>query len=189
MPQLHIYRENDIPPDIECQAVSFLRVHWPWTFSGENRLNRHMWRGWNPAPFVVEQERVLISYAVVIETTLDHAGETYETLGLSSVFTYPPFRGEGHGRRVVDAATRCIRESEADVAVLWCEPGLEGFYGESGWVATRESETLIGTRKEPRLKDEPDHPSTRMMFFLSEKGKAGRTAFGRQPLFVGKHTW
>ncbi len=61
-----------------------------------------MWRGWNPAHFVVEQEEVLISYATVIETTLDHAGETYKTLGLSSVFTYPPFRGEGHARGVVD---------------------------------------------------------------------------------------
>jgi hypothetical protein len=35
MTQLHIYLGNDIPPDIECQVVSFLRVHWPWTFSGE----------------------------------------------------------------------------------------------------------------------------------------------------------
>jgi hypothetical protein len=103
MTQLHIYLGNDIPPDIECQVVSFLRVHWLWTFSGENRLNRNMWRGWNPAHFVIEQEEVLISYATVIETTLDHAGETYKTLGLSSVFTTllsrggPRTRGGGRG--------------------------------------------------------------------------------------------
>ena len=189
MAQLRVYRDNDIPPDIECQAVSFVRVQWSFAFSGENQLNRHMWRGWNPTHFVVEQKGVLISYATVIETTLDHAGETYETLGLSSVFTYPSFRGEGHGRRVVDAATHYSRERHADIAVLWCEPALERFYKRSGWAATRGSETLVGSREDPMVEDDPDHPSTRMMLFVSEKGKAARAAFERQPLFVGEHTW
>jgi GNAT superfamily N-acetyltransferase len=188
MTQLHIYLGNNIPPDIECQVVSFLRVHWPWTFRRKPAEPSHV-AGVESCSLRRRAGGVLISYATVIETTLDHAGETYKTLGLSSVLTYPPFRGEGHGRGVVDAATRYIRESDADIAILWCEPGLEGFYGESGWVATRESETLIGTRKERRLKDDPDRPSTRMMLFLSDKGKAGRPAFERQPLFVGKHTW
>lgn len=188
MAQLLVYSENDFPPEIECQAVSFVRVQWSFVFSGEDRLNQHMWRGWNPAHFVIEEAGVLISYATVIETTVEHAGEAYRTMGVSSVFTYPSFRREGYGRRVVEELTSYIQDSEADIAILWCEPELENFYSKCGWVATR-SNTLVGTKENPRVADDPDYPNTRMMLFVSARGKAAHAAFEAEPLFVGAHTW
>ncbi len=188
MAQTLVFREHDFPPDLECQVVSFVRVQWPSVFTPETRLDRHMWRGWNATHVVVEEAGVVISYAAVIETAVRQAGETYRALGVSSVFTYPSFRGEGHGRRVVDAATDHARASDIDVAVLWCELGLEGFYGKSGWAATR-SPTLVGTPENQRVEDDSDNPVTRMMVFVSEKGRAARPSLEREPLFVGAHTW
>ncbi len=186
MARLIVYHEDDFPPDLECQAVSFVRVVWPFVFSGGSRWERHLWRGsWNAVHFCIVENGVLISYAAVIETRVDHRGEGYRTCGLSSVFTYPPFRGEGHGRQVVDAATRHIRSGGADIAILWCERSLHNFYKEHGWVAVEGAPALIGAKDNPTIYDDPDHP---MMLFVSEKGEAGRWAFESEPWYVG-HTW
>ena len=48
----------------------------------------------------------------MIRTRLDHAGQTYDVAGLGNVFTFPPYRREGFGSRVVDAAAP---DGEGDV--------------------------------------------------------------------------
>ena len=110
-------------------------------------------------------------------------------LNVSSVFTYPQFRREGYGRRVVDAATRLLEGSGADVGMLWCARELEGFYGRSGWAAGGASPTLVGERDRPVPEDHGGHAVLRMMLYVSEKGRAARAAFEREPVYVGPHTW
>jgi GNAT superfamily N-acetyltransferase len=184
-----IYREGDFPPELECQAVSFVRIAWPFAFAGEDRYETHLWPGWNTAHVVVAERGVLISYAAVIETTVECAGERYRTLGLSSVFTYPQFRREGYGGRVLEAATRYIGASGADVAMLWCDRALERFYARRGWSATRGSATLVGDRDAPTREDHGGHLVTRMMLFVSDRGRAARSAFESEPVYVGLYTW
>jgi GNAT superfamily N-acetyltransferase len=43
----------------------------------------------------------------VVWKRIEHDGETYETGGLTGVFTFPDFRRRGYGTQVVEAASRC----------------------------------------------------------------------------------
>ncbi len=103
--------------------------------------------------------------------------------GLGNVLTYPSFRGRGYGRRILDAATRYIQTSDADVAALFCDPALEGFYSKSGWETIKGVATLTGAREAPT-----EYDALRMMLFVSDRGRAGRGEFETQPLYI-EHGW
>src|ERR1051326_7350553 len=160
MPQLVTYQAENFPPDIECQAVSFIRIEWP--MPRDAQFEKHIWRNWQPTHVVMAEQGVLISYACVIRTTIEHDGYTYKVAGLSSVFTYPAFRRGGYGGKVVAAATQAIAISDADLGMLWCSPALEAFYAKSGWVSTT-SETLVGDHSHPIIEDHGGYPTVRMV--------------------------
>lgn len=158
-----------------------MRVEWPFIFSGDARLSTDIYGAdLRPVHVVVAEGEVLISYATVIRTDLDHAGQTWRTCGLGNVLAYPPFRGEGHGRRVVDAATGYIGGGDVDVAALFCDPSLAGFYAKSGWAALEGATTLVGSKADPE-----SYGALRMMLFVSAKGRAGRPLFKGHPWSVG----
>jgi predicted N-acetyltransferase YhbS len=185
MIELRFYPAEELPSDLKWQILSFLRVTWPGGFVGENRL-----RDWisppedRPRHFVLVENGLLVSHAEVVWKYLDHAGETYKAYGLSGVFTYPSFRGQGYGRQVVDAGTKTIRASDADVGMFHCAPGLGPFYAASGWIPLPGATTWVGRKSAPVVSDE-----LLMMLFLSEKGRRGRPAFEREALYFGEDTW
>ncbi len=76
---------------------------------------------------------VLLSYADVVSAEAVMAGELIDVMGLSNVFTFPPYRGEGHASAIVAAAGRQIEETSADLALLFCEHDLVRFYSAHGW--------------------------------------------------------
>ncbi len=124
---------GQLPSHLECQVLSFTRVHWWEGFSGDLRLRDWIHRPeQHPFHFVLAENRVLISYVGVIWKYLEHAGERYKTYGLSGVFTYPAFRCQGYGSRLVEEATEHIRRSDADIGLFTCDPSLRDFYGASG---------------------------------------------------------
>ncbi len=185
MPEVLRYRHHEFPPHLNWQALSFMRVEWPFIFTGKGRLRKETYdAAASPVHFAVSQEGVLISYAALIRTHLEHPGVTYEAYGLGNVFTFPSFRGEGHASRVVGAATEhALRSGEADVAALFCEPGLRTFYSGAGWEPMEGATTLTGSVDSPEACD-----GLRMMLFVSEKGEAVREAFEGMPLYV-EHLW
>ena len=78
--------------------------------------------------FIIVERGVLISHADVSERAITHRGETYLLCGIGEVMTNPNFRHEGHGQRVVSAATDYIRSSDADIGMLFTGTELEAFY-------------------------------------------------------------
>jgi GNAT superfamily N-acetyltransferase len=190
MAQTHIYTDATFPPDLEWQAVSYIRIQWPFVFDGTNRLGRRIRTGHDPvhetiAHVVIEEQGVLISYATIIGTRMLHRHETYQAYGLSSVFTYPTFRGEGWGTQLVRTATHHIRTREdADIGVLFCQPTLIPFYVPWGWHWIAEVPTLVGPPEAPT-----QHGAQRMMQFISPKGQAGQEAFATVPLYIGRQAW
>ena len=181
MPRLLTYHHHEFPPSLQWQAVSLMRVEWPFIEGG---LPKETYRaGLHPVHFALTEEDVLISYAAVIRLEVGHAGEDYRVCGLGNVLTYPASRGKGYGRQVVEAATSYIVASDADVAALFCAPALEGFYQKSGWEAIRGGVTLTGPREAPAA-----YVALRMMLFVSVKGQAGRHAFETPPLHI-EHGW
>ena len=159
--------QGELPAHLNWQAVSFIRVAWPWVDKGS--LREPYDRTLRPTYFALVSGDMLISHAAAIEVELEHAGERYRVGGLGNVFTFPAFRERGYGRRVVDAATQHILASQADVAALFCGPRRVAFYERSGW------------RTVP---PPPGSEGARMMLFVSERGRAARAAFDAEPFQV-----
>lgn len=177
----------DLPKSLKWQAVSFLRMEYPLGFTGENRLRDWVTREEDhPIHIMLVENGILISHTNVVWKFLAHAGETYKAYGLTGVFTYPSFRGEGHGSRVVEAGTRSILRSDADVAMLYCDESLKRFYARHGWIHLEQSVSYTGEGDSlARVDDE-----VLMMIFISPKGQQGRASFEREPVhFVSDYTW
>jgi GNAT superfamily N-acetyltransferase len=186
MPELLSFPQAKLPAEIECQVLSFLRIVWPEGFLGENRLRNWITRSeHHPISFVLVENGLLIAHAQVVWKLLEHAGETYKTYGITGVFTYPSFRGQGYGLQVVQAATTYITHSDADVGMFHCNPPLKAFYAQAGWIPMPGAVTLIGARETPDLVLE-----LMMMQFFSEKGQRGKESFLTQPVFFDEDsTW
>jgi GNAT superfamily N-acetyltransferase len=187
MVEILTYSSADFPESLRWQVVSFLRVQYPLGFTGENRL-----RDWvtreddHPVHIVLVEMGILISHTNVVWKYLEHAGITYKIYGLTGVFTYPSFQGQGYGSRIVAAGTEYILKSDADIAMFYCDVGLKNFYAHHGWIHMDTSTSYTGTRENPKLVDD----EILMMMFISPKSKTDRMAFETKPIhFGGDYTW
>jgi len=120
----------------------------------------------------------LLSYATLMKLNIPHAGQDYTVYAFGNMFTFAPYRKQGYGRSVLQSATEFIRKSSVDVAILFCDKNLEKYYALEGWSATPSS-TYLGYSGKPELYD----PS-RMLLFVSEKGKAAQAEFETSPLHI-----
>jgi GNAT superfamily N-acetyltransferase len=185
--ELLTFTSAEFPESLKWQALSFLRVQWPGGFTGENRL-----RDWvtreddHPIHIVLVEHSILISHTNVVWKYLDHDAVTHKAYGLTSVFTYPLFRGQGYGSQVIAAGTAYIQKSDADIAMLYCDESLRNLYANQGWISMDMSTIYIGTKERPELVDD----EILMMLFLSPKGQHARSAFETRPIhFGGDYTW
>ena len=187
MVQLQTYTTIDFPAALKCQTLAFLRIQWPGGFMGENRL-----RDWvtkesdHPIHFVLVEAGILISHTNVVWKYLEHDGISYKAYGLTGVFTYPAFRREGYGSQVIEAGTNYIRQSDADIAMLYCDDSLHNFYAQHGWILMDDSISYIDSEEGPVLVED----EILMMQFISPKGQQNRISFEHQPIYFGSDsTW
>ncbi len=179
MATLAVYQQNVLPAFVKWQALAFMRVEWSFIFSGSNKfLNETYPPELYPVHVAATEGDTLLSYAAMIRLNLEHAGTTYQAYGFGNMFTFPPYRREGHGRAVLNLATQYILRSDVDVAILFCDPPLEPFYAVYGWTTT-QSPTYVGTPDQHE-----EHHVSRMMLFVSDKGKQNRAAYDVHPLYV-----
>ena len=177
MADLHTYTQDEFPSDLRWQAVSFMRIEWPFIDGG---LLRDTYpESVSPTHFVVVEDDILLSYAATIQMDIVHGGHTHRMFGLGNVLTFPSHRRQGLGTRVVAAATRFIATSDADVAALFCDYNLAGFYAACGWDPIEGASTVIGQDRSTH-----EYDALRMMQFVSQKGKASEHAFRSQPLHL-----
>jgi hypothetical protein len=174
-----IYSQTDFPAILKWQALAFMRVEWPYIFTDDERFLTETYPiEFQPVHFVVTEGEILISYAATVNVTLRHANRSYKVCGLGNVFTFPPYRREGNGHKVLKLATNVIKESDVDVAILFCEPTNISFYASEDWISTL-SPTYIADGKDHYKYDEQ-----RMMLFISNRGKQGQSDFEQQPVHV-----
>ena len=181
----HLFASNAaLPEHFAWQILSFVRMQW-YDPIAEFADTNFIPDDWHPTHVVLAQGQTVISYAGVMSRRIEHAGETYQTYGLSSVFTFPAFRGREFGRRVVNTATAHIDAAgDGDIALLFTWSDRERFYQRCGWETMPTTKILIGDQARPRV-----HDFLPMMRFLSAKGKAGKSAFDNAPLYVGETQW
>jgi GNAT superfamily N-acetyltransferase len=180
LPHRSVCEHHAFPAALDWQAVSLMRVAWPSIRLNGHRLGTETYPArYDPVHFVTTERDVLISYAALMWLDLPHADTRYRGAAFGNVFTYPAFRGEGDGQRVVDAAAASLDGSAADGAMLFCKPHLVRFYSNRGWDVLEGARTRVGT---PEASAE--HPYRRLMRFLSAQGMQGRLSFTCQPLSI-----
>jgi predicted N-acetyltransferase YhbS len=176
---------TELPPTLQDQILTFLRLTWPkGFFEGKPTPDWLAHQENHPLHFVLVDDGLLLSHAVVVWKYLEHAGETYKAYGLAGVFTHPTFREQGYGKQIVEAGTAYIKRSDADIGMLWCAPSLKNFYARSGWIGLEKSRTLIGPKEAPDV-----YHLLLMMLFISEKGKHSQPAFESEPIYFGLEAW
>jgi predicted GNAT family N-acyltransferase len=131
-----------------------------------------------PVHFVMAEDDSLLSYATLLKLNIPHAGMEYKIYGFGNLLTFPPYRKRGYGGQILQAATNYILQSDVDAAILFCDHLLEPFYAEKGWAHT-PSPTRLGKPEQYE-----DYGPSRMMLFVSEKGRRGRTDFEAQPIYI-----
>jgi GNAT superfamily N-acetyltransferase len=176
--------QADLPEKYHYQILTFLRVQWPEGFVGENRQRSWITRAaFHPLSFFLVEDDLLVSHAQVVWKDLEHAGQVYKTYGIRGVFTLPSLRGQGYASQIVHAATAHIAQSDADIGLLYCDPGLAGFYALCGWMPMYGARTWIGARDHIVTSDE-----LMLMQFISDKGRRGQETFQQQPVFFNEDT-
>jgi GNAT superfamily N-acetyltransferase len=186
MVKLLFYPTEQLPPIWKWQVLSFQRAIWSEGFVGENRL-----RDWitksddHPVSFILVERDILIGHVNVVWKVIEHAETTFKAYGLTGVFTYPAFRGQGYGLQLVQHATGYIDAQDADIALFNCDNNVIAFYQRAGWETFPQTQTCIGSREEPIRVDE-----MLMMRFISSKGQRFRPSFEQGQLFFGSDsTW
>ncbi len=181
MPELHSYRKLDVPREIAIQIASYVRVQWP----GLIGRNTPLWEGTlypnDCMHFVLTDGDVLVSHAAVGMRPLAHCGETFNVYGLSSVFCYPTHRGSGFGEQIVAAATAHIRrQSDADLALLFCGERVKSLYTRHGWQIVPGLTIRYGD-------DVEFNDGHAMTLMVSKRARAHD--FSAEPFHVGPNTW
>lgn len=184
MDQLQIFKDNSkIPPLINQQIVDFLRMEWPDGFQGKNRL-----RNWavnpkyNPIVFTLIEQDILISHVAVVWKHIEHAGETYKVYALSGMFTYPQFRNQKYGMKLLQAAKEYMLSQDGDLIMIHSK--LQGFYEKAGFEPLPYVVTLVGDPNNPTKSDEKV-----FMLCITEKGKKGKVSFESTPFYFGEDLW
>lgn len=188
-PKLVYYESNEaLPAHLFYQIHAYLRIQWheydPYQWGKNPPATPDFW---HPSYFLVLADDCLLSAAKVVWWNVKHDGNEYKCYGLTGVFTYPAWRKRGYGKQAVEAATKYILASDADLAILWTAPEspfLEQFYAAFGW-QHYESVKLRFYVDERSSEDD----AFRMMLFVSERVKQIRQAFDEKPIFFGPYPW
>lgn len=180
MPQCDLYQQSDFPAHLKWQALSFMRTQWPSIFTGPLRwLSETYPPEMHPIHFTLHEGEVLISYAAAMQLSLAHQGTTYQVYGFGNVFTFPPYRHEGHGQRLMRAAAGHLDRSGMDLAMLFCHPALAAWYARSGWESCSDEETRIGSPDSYTVDQD-----LRMVRYISSRAQQARNQFQAHPLYL-----
>jgi GNAT superfamily N-acetyltransferase len=181
MPIVEVYPDDQIAPVLLWQAIAFMRVEWPFIFQGSGRYAANTYPPeLHPVHIVAAESDVLLSYAAAFRLPLTHTGVPFTVFAFGNMFTFPPYRHEGLGQRVLDRASQFIHASGVDLGLLFCHPELAPFYRKSGWEPVQAS-TYIGYGTHQH-----HHEALTMALYVSEKGKQAKERFDTEPLVVAE---
>lgn len=184
--KLEIFQPDALPEYIRYQILSFQRSEWPQGFQG--RLRGRRWIGlpdFNPVNMVLLDDDFVVAHAEIMWIDFTHAGKTYKTYGLSSVFVYADYRRMGYGKRIVETATRYIAEQgDAQIGMLWCAQRLRSFYESCGWQPMDQTRTWLGDSHA-----EAQIHTDELLFMTFFDRRVNRRAFVDADVFFGWTTW
>ena len=132
--QEHTYLRSDLPRLIEQQVLDFGRIVWSDGFISEDRFRDRMHEVPDGTKHLVRSAgSLLVSHVQVIPIELDGRDRPLVIGGVSSVLTYPPFRGEGHASALMRLAADHIQTAGLHIGMLFCDKETIPFYEQLGW--------------------------------------------------------
>lgn len=176
------FDDESFPVELKAQVLSFLRLRWPEGFSGDLRYRDWITRPEHlPHHLLYVAHGLVVSHLEIVRLALEHQGVRYQVGSLTSVLTFPSFRGEGWATKLVREAGRRIDHSDADIGIVFCDPALSGFYAACGWTPMPHARTLVGGDGPANATESSE---LLLMRFLSDRGRRCRDGFLRSPLWI-----
>jgi predicted acetyltransferase len=145
----HVYRRPELPRLIEQQVFDFGRIVWADGFMAEDRFRDRMHEVPDDTThFVRAAGSLLVSHVQVIPIDVEGRDERLVVGGVSSVMTYPNFRGEGHASALLRRAAEHIGSSRMDIGMLFCDAENVPFYGRLGWEALEAGRVVVAEHED-----------------------------------------
>ncbi len=176
------FDDDALPAALKWQVLSFLRIVWPEGFTGPLRF-----RDWitdparRPYHLLHVARDLVISHLEIVEPSVDLDGVGYTTGALTGVLTFPSFRRQGWGGRLVGHAARLIEASDVDLGLICCEPHNADFYAAAaGWQRIPGARVVLGDTREQA------EETSQVVFvrFLSVRAQQDRHRFDRCTLWL-----
>jgi predicted acetyltransferase len=146
------FQRGELPRLIEQQVLDFGRIIWFDGDTGEDRFRDRMYEvPEDTTHFVRTAGSLLVSHVQVIPIELDGRERRLPIGGVSSVMTYPQFRGEGHSSALLRQAAEHIRVRGMALGMLFCDEHNVGFYERLGWHALEHGRVTV--REDPDSED------------------------------------
>lgn len=146
MPQVSVFRDDDVPADVLTEVRSFVYDAFDGRFSDDDW--EHSAGGWRVVLF---DDEVPASHAAVVPRALRIGQHEFRAGYVEAVATSRRAQHQGHGSAVLRRITSLVRE-EFELGGL--STGVPGFYQQFGWEPMRgpsyvlHGETLIRTPDE-----------------------------------------
>jgi predicted N-acetyltransferase YhbS len=144
----HTYLRPDLPRLIEQQVWDFGRIVWSDGFTDDRFRDRMHEVPDDTKHFVRSAGSLLVSHVQVIPIELDGRDGPLVIGGVSSVMTYPPFRGEGHSSALMRRAADHIEAAGLRIGMLFCDSETIPFYERLGWHTLEKGRV--------RVREDPD---------------------------------
>jgi len=145
----HTYLRPELPRLIEQQVLDFGRIVWSDGFMPEDRFRDRMHEVPDETThFVRSAGSLLVSHVQVIPIELPGRDEPLVIGGVSSVMTYPPFRGEGHAGALLRHAAAHIERTGLRLGMLFCDRVTVPFYERLGWHALEHGRVRVRTNSQ-----------------------------------------
>lgn len=180
------FHKNELPEKWFYQIISFLRMDDPGGFEGSNKNRNYISSDdEHQKHFIISSGDILISHAEVLRKELFLKNIFWCCFGLGGVLTYPAYRRQGYGTRIVRLATEYIMaQPNADFALLSCKTENREFYKMNRWEFPEILTVNIGPRANPEACSEDVG-----ILFISSKAKKRRTELEHTPIYFGDGMW
>lgn len=164
---------NAVPGFLRAQVIALQEREWPAEGDASHRGRDPTL---NPISLLLVDREVVVASLDILSKDIEHRGLRFSASGLSTVLTDPTRRGQGYGRRLVEAAREFLEASGVDLGLFTCDRQLAAFYVRAGWPELPGAVIVGGTPDEPFPSDQFDKVT--LALFCTEHGRRHASSFG-----------
>ena len=178
--QLKTYAESAVPSALRTQIHALQDEAWPPPPTPPPAPSQSVLvhdPALQPVSVVLVDDDVVLAALDILRKELQHAGNTFQAGGLSTVVTRADKRGRGYGRQLVTAARSLMIEQGLDLGIFTCDRDLQPFYENAGWKHLPGTAIIGGTPDDPFPSDQPGFDKVTLAAFFTERARQAEPTF------------